>query len=369
MSRFEGRSDFRHDETECLGVLLTNLGTPDAPTPAALRRYLGEFLADPRVVEIPRVLWRLILHGIVLRTRPAKSAEAYERIWTERGSPLLTGTRDLAELLDKRLKQRFPGRIQIEVAMRYGQPDLQTGLERLRDAGARRLLVLPLYPQYASSTTGSTWEAVTRVLSRWRWIPEFRMVSGYYDDPGYIQALADSLRQHWYRQGRGERLLFSFHGIPKYTFLAGDPYHCHCHKTARLVARRLGLKDHEWEVAFQSRFGRAEWLKPYTDETLERWGKEGLGEIDVICPGFPIDCLETLDEIADENAELFQESGGGELRYVPALNHSDEHIHTLAELIGRHAAGWPEVEKRTERDARAKAEYTLERARTLGAER
>lgn len=369
MTRFEGRSDFQHDEPASLGVLITNLGTPDAPDAPALRRYLKEFLGDPRVVEIPRPLWWLILNGIVLRTRPAKSAEAYARVWTDRGSPLLTHCEDIVEGLGKRLKNRFRGRVELALAMRYGNPSIESALADLRERGVRRLLVLPLYPQYASSTTGSTFEKITGILSRWRWMPEFRMVTSYHDDAGYVQALANHIREHWYRNGRGDRLLFSFHGIPKFTFLAGDPYHCHCHKTARLVAHRLGLKDGEWSVSFQSRFGKAEWLKPYTDETLEEWGRSGMGDIDVVCPGFPADCLETIDEIGYENAELFSNSGGGKLRYVPALNASDDHLHMLQELIARHAAGWPELDRRTAEQAARDAEETLDRARALGAER
>lgn len=369
MTRFEGRSDFRHDEPASLGVLVTNLGTPDAPTAPALRRYLKEFLSDPRVVELPRPLWWLILNGLVLRTRPAKSAAAYARVWTERGSPLLSHCEDITEALEKRLGERFRGRVEVALGMRYGNPSLRSALESLRDRGARRLLVLPLYPQYASSTTGSTFAKITDILSQWRWLPEFRMVTGYHDEPGYVRALAERIREHWQAKGRGERLMFSFHGIPRFTFLAGDPYHCHCHKTARLVAETLGLAEGEWFVTFQSRFGKAEWLKPYTDETLERWGGEGVGNIDVICPGFPADCLETLDEIGFENAELFHESGGGQLRYIPALNAGDTHLQMLENLVTRHAGGWPELERDTEADADEAAKAALQRAAALGAER
>jgi len=369
MQRFQGRSDYRHDEVPSLGILITNLGTPDEPTAPALRRYLGEFLWDPRVVEIPRPLWWLILNGVVLRKRPAQSAEAYARVWTERGSPLLSHCEDIVEGLEKRLKQRFRGKVELALGMRYGNPSLESALESLRERGVRRLLVLPLYPQYASSTTGSTFEKITQILSGWRWMPEFRMVTGYHDDPGYIQAMANSIREHWYRNGRGERLMFSFHGIPKFTFLEGDPYHCHCHKTARLVAEKLGLSEGEWHVCFQSRFGKAEWLKPYTDVTLESWGREGVGDIDVVCPGFPADCLETLDEIANENAELFEQHGGGKLRYIPALNSSEDHMHMLQELIARHSAGWPELNQISEQGAEQAAEKSLALARKLGAER
>jgi protoporphyrin/coproporphyrin ferrochelatase len=369
MAAFEGLKEFRHDEIPRLGVLLTNLGTPDAPTPAALRRYLGEFLSDPRVVEIPRLLWWPVLHGILLRTYPRRSAKAYEKVWTERGSPLLANCEDIAVRLQDELAARASGPVKLVLGMRYGNPSLRSALESMRDAGVRRLLVLPLYPQYASSTTASTVEAVNRIVGRWRWIPEVRHVTSYHDEPAYIAALADSLRRHRKQHGSGDRLMFSFHGIPRRNFLAGDPYHCQCHKTARLVAEALGLEQGEWQVCFQSRFGKAEWLQPYTDRTLEAWGREGLNGVDVICPGFPADCLETLEEIAIVNAELFRKSGGGELRYVPALNADAAHVRFLGELVAKHSAGWPEQEGVTAESAALEAGAGAQRARRLGADR
>ncbi len=366
MPRFTARQGFQHDDTPRLGILLANLGTPDAPTPPALRSYLAEFLADPRVVELPRILWRIILHGIVLRTRPARSAKAYAEVWTEQGSPLLTIGQAQADGIRQRLEESLQGPALVELGMRYGNPSMAEALRRLRDAGAERLLVLPLYPQYSGATTASTFDALADELKRWRWVPELRFVGQYHDDPGYIDCLAASIREHWETSGRGDKLLFSFHGTPKSYLMNGDPYHCQCHKTARLVAEKLELADDAWQVTFQSRFGKAEWLKPYTDMTVEALGKSGLGTLDVICPGFSADCLETLEEIQGENAEIFQHAGGGELRYIPALNDRDDHLNMLRSLILEHAQGWPETGggQRGRRDPAS----TQRHAQALGAE-
>ncbi|HRD66751.1 MAG TPA: ferrochelatase [Candidatus Competibacter sp.] len=332
---------YAHDQPTCTGVLLTNLGTPDAPTAAALRRYLAEFLWDSRVVEIPRPLWWLILHGIVLRVRPARSARKYQTIWTTEGSPLLAVSRRQAAAVAAVLSRRYPGPVRVAVGMRYGNPSIAAALTELRTAGAQRLLVLPLYPQYSAATVASTFDAVAAELRTWRWLPELRLITHYHDDPAYLDALADSIRAARADKS-GERLLFSFHGLPKRNLLAGDPYYCQCHKTARLVAERLGLQPDRWAVAFQSRFGRAEWLQPYTSALLAEWAKNGVESVDVVCPGFAADCLETLEEIAVENRRAFLEAGGAHFRYIPALNDAPAHIDALAELIGRHAAGWPE---------------------------
>ncbi|MDG4555138.1 MAG: ferrochelatase [Candidatus Competibacter sp.] len=355
---------FSHDQPTCTGVLLTNLGTPDAPTPAALRRYLAEFLWDPRVVELPRPLWWLILHGIILRIRPARSARKYRTIWTEDGSPLLAIGRRQTAAVAAALRQQCLGPVQVALGMRYGNPSIASALAGLRDTGARRLLVLPLYPQYSAATVASTFDAIAAELRRWRWLPDLRLITHYHDDPAYLDALAASIRAaraEW----PGERLLFSFHGLPKRNLLAGDPYHCECHKTARLVAERLGLHEDRWAVAFQSRFGRAEWLRPYTSELLAAWARAGVKRADVVCPGFAADCLETLEEIALENREAFLSAGGEHYRYIPALNDAPAHIEALARLIVRHAAGWPEFDagydptaaavERTARQARARA--------------
>lgn len=366
--RYDGESDYRHGSPECLGVLITNLGTPDAPTYGALRRYLGEFLWDPRVVELPRPLWWLILNGIVLLRRPRRSAPLYREIWTDEGSPLLAIGRRQAQGLASLLAERLPGPVRVELAMRYGRPSIESGLRRLRDAGARRILVLPLYPQYSASTGGSTFDAVSAVLRRWRWVPHLRFVSDYHDDSGYLDALAGSVKTYWETHGRGEKLLMSFHGVPKRYLLAGDPYHCQCQATGRMLAERLGLAPGEWIVTFQSRFGRAEWLKPYTIETVAQLGRERLGRLDVICPGFSADCLETLEEIAEDNRETFEEAGGGEFHYIPALNDVPEHLAALAELVEQHVRGWPEAEPDYDARARAAAaEQSRERALAMGA--
>jgi ferrochelatase len=343
MSRYKGETATTGEAGECLGVLLVNLGTPDAPTPAALRRYLAEFLADPRVVETPRLLWLPVLHGVILRTRPRRSAQAYERVWTEDGSPLLAiGWRQQAAL-QKRLDARLPGPARVELAMRYGRPSIADGLERLRQADARRVLVLPLYPQYSATTTASVFDAVSAELQRWRRIPELRFVNQYHDEEGYIGALAAQVRSSWEAFGRAERLLFSFHGIPRHYADAGDPYAGHCQETARLTAERLGLEDGEWALAFQSRFGPRQWLKPYTDQTLREWARKGVKRVEVICPGFAADCLETLDEIGHEYRERFLDAGGEAYRYIPALNDTPEHMEALADLVLRHVHGWPEA--------------------------
>lgn len=370
MGQYEGETEYRHDEGECLGVLLTNLGSPDAPTPAAVRRYLAEFLSDSRVVEIPPPLWWPILHGVVLNTRPKRSAHAYQRIWWEEGSPLLIISRRQAAALQQRLEQSAPGPVRAVLAMRYGNPSIVAGLRELRAAGARRILVLPLYPQYSAATTASTFDAVAAVLRGWRWLPELRFVTHYHDRLDYIAALARSIEESWAEHGRGERLLFSFHGMPKRTLLLGDPYHCQCQKTARLVAERLQLGEGQWQVSFQSRFGRAEWLQPYTDKTLQFWAQQGVRRVDVACPGFSADCLETLEEIAMLNKDAFLVSGGERLHYISALNERPDHIAMLADLVLSHTQGWPETSAtwNASRHALA-AEDAWRRAHTLGAER
>ncbi len=324
-----------------LGVLLTNMGTPEAPTAPALRRYLAEFLWDPRIVEMPRPLWWLILHGRILRTRPQRSAQAYQSIWTEAGSPLLDTTLKQGEALQRQLTARLTGPVRVVVAMRYGEPSIGKGLDNLRRAGCDRILILPLYPQYSATTTGSTFDAVAACLSGVRRVPGLHFITGYHNDAGYVKSLANSIREHWERRGtRPERLLFSFHGIPRKGCLKGDPYPEQCHTTAGLVAQQLGLDDGVWQVAFQSRFGRARWVTPYTDETLRTWGGEGVAAVDVICPGFAADCLETLEEIAQENRQRFLDAGGGSYDYIPALNLREDHIDALAGLVMRHVRGW-----------------------------
>lgn len=364
MTEYTGTTNYRHDQEDCTAILLVNLGTTEAPTADAVRRYLAEFLWDPRVIEIARPLWWLILHGVILRLRPGKVAKAYGAIWTGEGSPLAVISERLTQAVQKRIAEKMSGRIEVATAMRYGQPSIEKALTTLRERGMRRLLVVPMYPQYSATTTGSVFDEVTRVLQGWRWIPELRFVQNFHDHPMYISALADTVRAHWSEKPQAEKLMMSFHGIPKRYFLAGDPYFCECQKTGRLLAGELGLDERQWTLSFQSRVGTEEWLKPYTDKTLEAWGKDKLGSVDVICPGFSVDCLETLEEIDMQNRETFQSHGGGDYSYIPALNDSPGQVELLIQIITEHTRGWEhdvsgELEKR---------QATQRRAQAMGAE-
>lgn len=321
-------------------VLLCNLGTPDAPTKAALRRYLAEFLSDPRVVEIPHLAWKPILHGVILRVRPAESAAKYASIWMPEGSPLRVWTEKQAKLLEGYLGERHHF-VQVRPAMRYGTPAIARVLDELKTAGANRVLVLPLYPQYAGPTTASVVDAVGAWAARTRALPELRFVNHFHDDPGYIAALETRVRQHWMRDGRGDVVVLSFHGVPERTLRLGDPYHCECQKTARLLAQRLELQTHQMRVTFQSRFGKAKWLEPYTESTLRTLAADGVRRVDVMCPGFTGDCLETLQEIAQQAREVFLRAGGQEFHYIAALNDLHEWIAALAAITMRHLQGWP----------------------------
>jgi ferrochelatase len=339
------RTDVRqvrgHREAPRAAVLMINLGTPDAPTPKALRRYLKEFLGDPRVVEVPRPIWWLILHGIILPLRAPKSARAYASVWTEQGSPLLAINKRLAAGLQKHLAKTMP-RVTVMLAMNYGNPSIDRAIDRLRSENIQRLLVLPVYPQYSATTTASVFDRVTRSLSRLRWLPEVRFINDYHNEPAWLDAVADSIAAHHKQHGRAEKLLFSFHGIPRRNLMAGDPYHCQCRASARQIAERLELPDEAWMVSFQSRLGRAEWLKPYTDETVRRLAADGVKRVQVVCPGFSIDCLETLEEIAEENREEFIHAGGEALEYIPCLNDSQAHVQVMSELVAKQTRGWPE---------------------------
>jgi ferrochelatase len=345
-----------------------NLGTPDAATPAAVRRYLAEFLVDPRVVELPTVAWRPLLHGVVLRTRPAKSAERYAAIWTRDGSPLAIHTNKQRVLLAGYLGQRLKAlglpadHVVVEHGMRYGNPALAAALDRLREAGCTRLLVVPLYPQYAASTTGSVVDAVGAWLQRVRRTPGIRIVDTFHDDPGYIRALASAVNDYWMRHARPEHLVLSFHGVPRRSLDRGDPYHCYCHVTARLLARELGLESTQWTIAFQSRFGRGRWLSPYTSDVISDLGKRKLRRVDVFAPGFVADCLETLEELGMEGKQIFQRAGGGDYNVIPCLNEHARWIEALADLALANLQGW--LRAPPERDER---ESTLLRARALGA--
>ncbi len=321
-------------------ILYCNLGTPDAPTAPAVRRYLAEFLADPRVVEIPKALWWPILHGIILRVRPAKSAAKYASVWTEQGSALKFWTEKQTLMLRGQLGERGHG-VEVRTGMRYGNPGISQALDTLMAEGVTRVLVLQAYPQYSGTTTASVIDAVNAWCGRQRRIPELRFVADYHLDAGYIEALAQGVEQHWAQQGRGDMLVMSFHGIPARNIALGDPYQQQCLGTARLLAQRLGLSAGQHRVTFQSRFGRAKWLEPYTEPTLRMLAKEGLKRVDVMCPGFPVDCLETLEEIAMEAREAFLESGGEAFSYIPCMNDSAAWITALADISERQMAGWP----------------------------
>jgi ferrochelatase len=360
---------YTHGTIAPAGVLLINLGTPEAPTAQALRPYLKQFLSDPRVVEIPRVAWWLLLNGIILNTRPAKSAEKYKTIWTPEGSPLKVHTQRQAQALQDVLAAQAEGApLVVEWAMRYGKPSVAEGLAALREKGCDRVLALPLYPQYAGSTTGSSYDAVFAALQESRNVPALRLVKQFHDHPAYIAALAASVQEHWAAHGRGDRLVMSFHGVPRFSHDKGDPYHCHCHKTGRLVAEALGLPKDAYVVTFQSRFGKAEWLKPYTMETIEALGRAGVGRVDVICPGFVSDCLETLEEIAMENRTAFLNAGGRDFQYIPCLNERPEWIRALAGIALHEMQGWLGAGRDPER-VQAEAARSRELALGLGAVR
>ncbi|MEJ2619278.1 MAG: ferrochelatase [Candidatus Thiodiazotropha sp.] len=332
-----------------LAVLLVNLGTPDAPTTSAVRRYLAEFLSDPRIVAIPKFIWQIILHGIILRIRPKRSAKAYASIWTEAGSPLLVISKQQRDAIEQAIGSSVKGKVKVVLAMRYGNPSIPDTLKQLREQNIQRLLVLPLYPQYSATTTASIFDAVTTELQHWRWIPEIRFIQRYHHEADYIDALSSQIAEYRKTNGAAEKLLFSFHGIPKDYHEAGDPYPDQCQATAKAVVDRLGLSDEQWQLAFQSRFGAQEWVKPYTDETLKQWAAEGINSVQVVCPAFATDCLETLEEIGVENRDYFLEAGGETYSYIPALNDQTKHIEMFAKLIQRHIQGWPEAKSLTSR--------------------
>ena len=325
---------------ERTAILLCNLGTPDAPESGAVRRYLAEFLRDRRVVEIPRAVWLPILYGAILPTRPAKSAKKYASIWTPEGSPLKVWTDKQAKLLGGYLGERGH-RVDVRYAMRYGGPSIASVLDELKAAGTTRVLVLPLYPQYSGTTTASIGDAVFRWSTNIRSVPAFRFVQRYHDDLGYIGALAKRANDHWMAHGRPDKLVLSFHGVPKRTRVLGDPYHDQCQTTARLLIERLSLKPDQVVVTFQSRLGRAEWLQPYTEPTLIELAKRGVQRVDVMCPGFTSDCLETLEEIHQEGRAAFLGAGGREFNYLPCLNDQHEWIAALAAIAINHLQGWP----------------------------
>jgi ferrochelatase len=346
VGRFLPEPDFQHDRQTRIGVLLVNLGTPDAPTASAVRRFLAEFLTDRRVVEIPALLWRPLLHGIVLRIRPGRSAKKYAMIWRSDGSPLLLHSQKLRTLVTGYLGQKIKERglpadfAAVDIGMRYGNPGIADGLAKLKAAGCDRILVAPLFPQYSSAATASALDAAFSHAMRLRRMPALRTIDGFHDDPGYIRALARNVSDYWVRNGRPDMLLMSFHGLPRRSLDLGDPYHCLCHKTGRLLAAELGLDAKQYLVTFQSRFGAAEWLKPYTVDTLARLAKQGVGRVDVVCPGFVADCLETLEEIGIWCKQRFLGAGGREFHAIPCLNENPPWIAALVDVLVANLEGW-----------------------------
>ena len=340
MVKYIGEKDYEHGSKEKTGVLITNLGTPDAPERRELKVYLNQFLSDPRVIELPKFLWQAILKLVILQIRPSKSAKSYKKIWTSNGSPLL----DISKRQLVKIKSAFSNsnkNMVFELGMRYGNPSIQDALNKFQKKQVRRLLVLPMYPQYCAATTGSTFDEVTNVLQKWRWIPEMRFINQYFEEKNYIEALSNSIKSFWKKYPKPQKIIFSYHGIPKRYLTNGDPYHCFCLKTTRLVKEQMKLSDNEIMTTFQSRFGREEWLKPYTSETLKELPKQGIKNIHIISPGFSSDCLETLEELEEENKEYFMESGGESYKYIPCLNDNEDHIDVFINLIRKHTQGWP----------------------------
>ena len=353
--KYKNSTHFTHGQPDKLGVLITNLGTPEAPTKQALKPYLKEFLSDPRVVEVPRLLWWCILNGVILNIRPKRSAHAYSTVWTEDGSPLMAITKAQHAALADKCRQQYGDDVVIDFAMRYGEPSIANAIQRLLDQGVRKLVVLPLYPQYCASTTASTFDAVAADFTKRRWMPELRFITNYNDNPAYIEALANSVRKHWEENGKADLLLMSYHGIPKRYLTNGDPYHCECYKTSRLLAEALELKSDQYMTTFQSRFGREEWLQPYTDETMKSLPGKGIRSVQVLCPGFSADCLETIEEIGVENKTYFMEAGGKRFEYIPALNDDPAHVDMLFALINDNLHGWRIDKETRKRHALAKA--------------
>ncbi|OOY98674.1 ferrochelatase [Solemya velum gill symbiont] len=333
------KAPFPDNQPVRTGILLVNLGTPDSASVSDVRRYLDEFLSDPRVVEVPRLLWFLILHLVILRIRPGRSAKAYQSVWSDEGSPLLAISRRQADKLQQQLDPEKSSTV-VALGMRYGNPSIADALDELKKQNARRLLVLPLYPQYSASTVASVFDAVTDELQTWRWIPECRFINNYPEHPDYIEALAESVRQHREQHGSADKLLLSFHGIPQEYVDKGDPYADECRQTAEKLAQALNLDNSDWLQTFQSRVGNKPWLQPYTDATMKSLAAEGVKSVQVICPGFSVDCLETIEEIDDENRHYFLDNGGERFEYIPALNDSDDHIAMMSSLIAQHTNGW-----------------------------
>lgn len=334
MNKFVGMTKEQgHQKRAKVAVLLMNLGTPDAPTAASVRTYLAEFLSDPRVVEIPKLLWMLILHGIILRVRPAKSAALYKEIWQQDGSPLMSITQAQTNKLREQIGSDT---VLVDFCMRYGNPSVDEVLNRLHQQGVDKIVALPLYPQYAAPTTGSAFDAISKVLTKWRFLPSLHFINTYHDNSDYIDALAASIQADFDKHGKPQKLVLSYHGMPERNLHLGDPYYCYCKVTTRLVVEKLGLSEDEYITTFQSRFGKAKWLGPYTDATLEGLPEKGVKDVAIVCPAFSSDCLETLEEIESENREVFEQAGGEHYRYIAALNDGDSHIKMMANLVKAH---------------------------------
>jgi ferrochelatase len=336
--KYIGQTEYDHDgASPRQGILLCNLGTPDAPRPAELRRYLKEFLSDPRVVEIPRLLWWMILNLVILRIRPRRSAKLYESVWTEAGSPLMCYSQGQVKAVKECLSEKY-GDIPVVLGMRYGNPSMAAAIKQLTDQNVRDIIVLPLYPQYAGATTGSTFDAIAKTFTQLRWVPELQFINGYHKSEAYIEALCSTIKRHIDQHGQPDKFVFSYHGTPERYLKNGDPYHCFCHQTTRLVREKLGFDETHVMTTFQSRFGREPWLQPYTDKTLEQLPEDGVKHVAVICPGFSSDCLETIEEINMEARESFIESGGDQFHYIPCLNDDPVHIDALVSILEKRLA-------------------------------
>ncbi len=325
---------------ERIGILLANLGTPDSPTYFAVQRYLREFLSDRRVINTTPAVWLPILYGVVLPFRPLKSAENYRKIWMQDGSPLAVYSRRLTNKLGDRLQGTLGDRVRVALGMTYGNPSIASALTILAEQNVRKLLVLPLYPQYCSSTTGSVFDRTAAALARWRWLPETRFINDYHVDAGYIEALCARIREHWERAGERAHLVFSYHGVPASYVSEGDPYQAQAEATTRAVVSRLQLASEDWSHCYQSRFGRVRWLQPYTEDTLDELAKRGKRRLTVVSPSFAVDCLETLQEVALEYRDKFRELGGESLELVPALNDDDRHVEALTRIVINNLQGW-----------------------------
>jgi len=329
--KFKGEQNFQHENEQKKGVLIAYLGTPDSPDVLSVRRYLKEFLSDPRIIEVPKIIWWFVLNIFILNFRSFNSARLYKSIWTDGGSPLLVNCIKIKEKVQKSL----PSNYQVALGMRYGNPSIKSALNELKEANCRDIEVITLFPHYSATTVGSIFDAVSTEIKSWRWVPSVRFLNSYHDNPLLIEILSERIQKSFDSQGKPDKLVFSYHSIPKKYFDSGDPYHCLCQKTSRLIAEKLSLDEKDYITAFQSRFGPSEWLKPYTSETMKSLPKEGIKSVQVVSPGFGVDNLETLQEIDIENKEYFEDAGGENFHYIPCLNDDDDHVEFLISLIGK----------------------------------